>query len=321
MVDLWREVPISWLTYVRPKFKRLDKLDLIHTTVVTAKTRVSQPGLAALLPSTTHQNGRLGGAITSMLQNRQQAVSLQRQSLATLNTAQLSRQSWQQTLVEAERVVSIADILQAPHGRSDLDSELTNELEKIAQVAGCLYAMFGDVVPSIRLDWAERLSQFDEAVNLRNLASLPRWGEIEFLERREMQALVDWLYGRINLREVEATAMMHDLVRICLLLASHAPVSRILSGQLDEPAVIKPGGSIKIAIDPKRVRVGMNVLLFDRQEMIGQAVVANLQTNRVAATVLETNRSGVELAAGARVQIGEMSALSRNGRTEGFWLK
>ncbi len=35
----------------------------------------------------------------------------------------------------------------------------------------------------LRLEWAQTLSEFDAAPNLRNLASLPRWSEIAFVDR------------------------------------------------------------------------------------------------------------------------------------------
>ena len=62
----------------------------------------------------------------------------------------------------------------------------------------CLHAEFSGVLPSIRLDWAETLSQFDESPSLRRLGSLARWGEIPYIDRYRMQAFADWLFSRIN---------------------------------------------------------------------------------------------------------------------------
>ncbi len=57
----------------------------------------------------------------------------------------------------------------------------------------------------------------------------------------------------------DAVALVNDLVRVCILLASHAPVNQVIAGALHEPATIRPGGLLKLAIDPAYVRVGMPV--------------------------------------------------------------
>jgi len=105
-----------------------------------------------------------------------------------------------------------------------------------------------------------RLSQFDAPANLRNLSTLPRWGEVEALARRSMQTLVDWLYGRVDARNTQAVGLMHDLVRMCLLLASHAPVNQIIAGHVEKPTTVKPGSRVPLVISPGAVRVACRCL-------------------------------------------------------------
>jgi hypothetical protein len=80
---------------------------------------------------------------------------------------------------QAQEILSIGDLIDGSHGQTDVARRASLELEQIARVAACLYARFGNVLPRIRLDWAERLSQRPD-IDLHNLSNLPRWSEIEY---------------------------------------------------------------------------------------------------------------------------------------------
>ncbi|MGD9710188.1 MAG: hypothetical protein AB7U65_10250, partial [Halothiobacillaceae bacterium] len=172
----------------------------------------------------------------------------------------------------------------------------------LSRVAACLHEAFCAVLPSIRLDWAERLSQFDLAPRLRNLAGLARWAEIDYTERRRLQALVDWLFGQMRAGDAEAEALMNDLVHMTLLLASHAPVNRILAGRLPEPVTARPGIRLPIRItDALRLRVGMQALIYQGERVVARATVEDVAGSTAAATVLQVEGDAVALAAETRV--------------------
>ena len=172
------------------------------------------------------------------------------------------------------------------------------------------------MLPSIRLDWAETLSQFDEAPSLRRLGSLARWGEIPYVDRYQMQAFVDWLFSRINPTEPRAESLMNDVVRMCLLLASDAPVGRIIAGRLPRPITVRPGVRLPLtAFDPTKLRVGMEALVYRESNVVARAIVEDIGASEIAARVIHTAQPQVDLDVNVRVQFGAATALSRVAAT------
>ncbi|MGH7956277.1 MAG: hypothetical protein ACREH8_04610, partial [Opitutaceae bacterium] len=160
------------------------------------------------------------------------------------------------------------------------------ELESIASVVACLHAELAAVAPAIRLDWVERYSQFDRPSPLHDLTVLPRFGSLPRTLRRHFQAFVDWLFARIDRAQPDAVSLVNDLVRICLLLASHSPVKQIISGHVPRPTPVRPGIRIPIKpVDPKLVRVGMEFQVWQASDVIARGVVEDLRNGEVSALV------------------------------------
>ena len=303
MVDLLRELPVRWFVHLPRLLDRFDRLDLLHGAVLSAKTRASfkVPG-EAVVSTGIDAGGTLGQGVLKVFTAQQRVLANVRAQTAQLDLSTFTSLSWQQSKQQAEEVVSLGDLIDAGHGRTDVAQAAAREIDQIARVAACLYVNFGGVLPRIRLEWAERLSQYDDPITLRNLASLPRWAEITYLERREMQGLVDWLYSRLDAKKPEAMGLISDVIRVCILLASHSPVSQIIAGHLPKPTVVTPGKRIDVKVDLTRVRVGMHVLMYDQQQVVARGVVQDLASGLAAAHIVETFRPSVSLDAGARVQ-------------------
>ena len=102
--------------------------------------------------------------------------------------------------------------------------------------------------------------------------------------------------------------LINDLVRVCILLASHAPVNQIIAGTLHEAVTVKPGGLVKIAVDPTVVRIGMPVAIYREQEVVAHAVVSDLIGGLASAQVVKTVQAAVQLDKGMRVQFDAVSA-------------
>ena len=292
MVDLLREAPLHWLPHVLPILDRLDRLPVLQSTLESAKQRaqVRMPG-ALVATQSAAGGGKLGQALSNVFVAQQQIVSQYRVQTAQFDLGQLSGQSWQLLRTQASTLISLGDLIDADHGRSDVAQLSSAELDNIAQAATCLYTMFGEVLPVIRLDWAERLSQYDQPIDLRNLASLPRWGEIELLDRRAMQSIVDWLFQRIDTRQPRPVALLNDLIRVCILLASHAPVNAIIAGRLTRPTTVTAGARVEVAVDLSKIRVGMSVLLYNGPSVVAHGVVEDLSAGKAAARVLQVTAS------------------------------
>jgi len=144
-------------------------------------------------------------------------------------------------------------------------------------VATCLHAEFAAVTPAIRLLWIERFSQFDRPAQLRDLTVLPQYGRLERDDRRRLQEFADWLFARVKKSEGDALTLVNDLVRLCLLLASHAPVNRIIAGHIPRPTPVRPGIHIPIRpVTPDLVRVGMEVQVWKATQLVARGRVDDL---------------------------------------------
>lgn len=314
MIMLFREAPVQWFTQIPRILDRLDRLEMLYKTVQGAIARTSLQIAAQQEIEAIASNVNFLGQSINRLYTAQRQIVMQRQSQITaIDYNTIIGQNWRQSRNQAETILSLGDLIDGNHGRSDISQQAARALEDIAHVAACLYANFGEVLPAIRLDWAQRLSQFDEPVNLQNLASLPRWGEISYLERRETQTLVDWLYQQIDQRQPQALSLVSDLVRICILLASHAPVNQIISGRTIRQTTVNLGVRVDLAVDPATVRIGMQVLLYSSfNKVVAQAVVDDLSAGQAAAQIVNALEPNLQLPENTRVQFTEQSIFTRN---------
>lgn len=316
MTDLLRDVPVKWLPDLQLLLTRLDRPEILRETIEFAKVRAQtiRP-VAGTGPSASLSGGLFGQTLTKVFAAQESVLTTHRLQTARFDLGILAGQSWTATRDRAQDVLTLGDLIDGRHRRSDVAEAAARRLADIGHIATCLYGQFGDVLPSLRLDWAQRLSQFDAPINLRNLAVLPRWGEIDVLDRREMQTLVDWLYQRVDPHQADAVALINDLVRVCILLASHAPVSQIIAGQVPQPTVVRPGSRIDLGIltaHLPKVRVGMQVLMYTGNQVVARGVVEDLAAGQAATRVTQTSGASVNLDQNAVVQFAETEALARN---------
>lgn len=317
MVALFRQAPVKWFPRFPGLLTQLNRVDVLQRTLLEAKTNVQSRAVAEANESVSPillagGTDRLAQRISGVYQAQRAVVAERRLDLARFEANGLTSASWTQTLTHAQDLLSLGDVLEGRHGQAELTRQASRELADMANVAACLYAQFGEVRPVLRLEWAERLSQFDAPANLRNLSSLPRWGEVEPLARRSMQTLVDWLYGRVDVRHADAVGLMHDLVRMCLLLASHAPVNQIIAGHVEQPTTVKPGSRVPVAVIPGSVRVGMQVALYAGTQVVAQGLVEDVGERQAVAHVMQTAQPTVTLAAQAVAHFSQTAtALTR----------
>jgi hypothetical protein len=157
------------------------------------------------------------------------------------------------------------------------------------------------------------MSQYDAAPSLRNGANLPRWSEIDSTDRRQMQAYIDWLFAQVDPSKDDAQSLVSDLVRMCLLLASHAPVGRIVAGRMPRPVVgVRPGVRIPlVALDAgDKLRVGMQAMLYRGSGLVARAAIEDVGSGEVSARVLSTVGATVDLGLDVRVQFAAAEVVS-----------
>lgn len=310
-VDLVRRAPLSWLPTFHPLIDSLDdRPTLAHmvkstvqlaplTMVAKAETQVK----AEVLPIARD----LQAGFTVM----QAQLGERDEKVRALDVSQVERLSWSALRAQALEVVTFADFAHIGHLRPDVLRRATSAVDGITRVATCLYRRFAEVRADIRLAWAQEVSVFDEATGLRDLLILPRFQEIEAGDRAAMQALVDWLFSQIAALP-RPRAMMNNLVRVCLLLASHAPVRALLRGTIRRTTV-SVGHVIQIrAVDVAKARIGMNVLVNAPagRTAAARAVVEDVADDYVTARVFATSAPNVDLPDGTEALLGEAEHLA-----------
>jgi hypothetical protein len=318
MVDLFRDVPIRWLVQMPRLLEKIDRVELLQELMQSGIVRATTPARTReVLFQNSSFSSPLGQAIARTYVAQQQVAGSYRAALAQFDGGLLKGRSWKQVRDVVSDTASLDDMIAAGHGNSEVAQRAIKELDDIGQVAACLHEAFAAVKPALRLRWAEILSQYDDPVNLRNLASLSGWGEIEVLDRRAMQQLVDWLHGAIDAGVPQAVAMINDLVRICVLLASHAPVNQLLTARIAQAAPVLPGGTLTLNVDVTRVKIGMQVLLYDKvdkNKVIAQAVIDDMNEQVAAARVTYAAHAGIQVERDAQVVVTPAQELQRFGK-------
>lgn len=311
MMTHMRDAPASWFPYVLPLIDQLDQPQLLIRTVQYAQVRASVNHDAQVALRAADQSLALEhDSVRRVLSAREDAAARTRAFTAQLDVGELATLSWANVRQRASDALSVGDLADGAHGRSAVARAASAEMENIGHVGGCLYRHFGEVRPAIRLAWAEILGQYDDAVSLRNLAVLPSWGDLELTDRRELQALVDWVYGRVDPANDDAQALISDFVRLCILLAAHAPVDRIVTAGVDQPTTVQPGARLSLTADELTARIGMHVLVYGpssagggAREVVARGVVEDLGGGRAAARILETVTAAVNVASTSVVHL------------------
>jgi hypothetical protein len=301
-VALFREAPVAWFPHVARRLALLDRLEAARAALAASRMRAALAFIPApLAPSAPRLLGvvhRVIAAQRAVLEPRRlEAVRLDLATVATLDLSGVRR-------LLNDRA-SLGDLASGEHNRPELARRASAELEDVARVAACLHATFGEAAPAIRLGWAELLSGFDEPAPLETLAGLPGWSELPIELRRRQQELVDWLFSRIARDIPRAEAAMNELVRICLLMAAHAPLDRVIPARLVASVTVRPGVRLDLALDIKVARVGMTALLRDAEARpVGTAVVEDLGEGIARARIVKgLTTSAVTLVAGLRVEL------------------
>jgi hypothetical protein len=215
------------------------------------------------------------------------------EQLRAFDTDRIDQLPWSTLRDEAQRFVTFADFAHVGHLRPELLQGASLAVDRLTRVATCLYRRFAEAPPDLRLAWAQQLSVHDAAVGLRDLLSLHRFHELPPDDREGMQALVDWLYAQVAPLP-RPRVMMDNLVRICALLASHAPVRALLRGTIAR-TTIQLGQTVRIkALDLAEARIGMGVLVG--KTALARGVVEDIGEGFVTARIVATSRPSLELA-------------------------
>ncbi len=302
-VQLLREVPVSWFPAIAAMVQRIERLESAHAAIRTMLERAIVPRALAAPRQVTAANRYLKGVQNAMVAGRR-VVEARRAAAAALEAARVARLSLAEAHTQLRAMSTIGDLISGTHRQPALTRAANEEIDGIATIAGCLHESFGEVPPIVRLGWAETLSEFDRPAPLENLAGLPGWGEVAIELRRTLQGFVDWLFGRIDGKQEDAQDAITELVRLCLLMAAHAPVDKIIPAHLVAPAPAKLGSKLFLALDISRVRKGMTMLVRDeRDRIVSHAVIDDIVDGRARASVTQIHAAITTFTPAMRFQL------------------
>lgn len=289
MLAVLRRAPIDWFPALRPHLQLIDRPLVADRLIATLRPAVAQSFTAAA--ASTALLRASFGAVQAHAEQVQQARAV---ALPQLQAALNSGVALASKLELIGRAASIADLLAAAAERSELQRRVAAEFERMASIAGCLHARLSGVRAGIRLEWAERFSQFDGPQDLGDLTGMPRFAELPRDDREDIRELAVWLRGRVDRSNARAVALMADLLRVCVLAASHSPVGEIISGRIIRPVPLNPGLRLDVRpLLPQKVRLGMAVQLFEAGQLSAHAVVEDLIDGVAALRVTQTLAANV----------------------------
>jgi hypothetical protein len=298
-IQLLRHAPARWFLALGPLLSRLDTPDKMIALLDSVK--VSAASFARLDTAAGLRGSP--GAVQFTVLGAQQAISAIRQRSTLIPVLDKRIGRWQDFHREAAEHASVGDLVDGKHGSSQVSAAAAAELEQFGKVATCLHAEFAAVTPAVRLAWIERFSQFDRPGLLRDLTILPQYSRLDRGTRRRLQEFADWLFGRVTPAERDAVILVNDLVRLCLLLASHAPVAQIIAGHVPRPTPVRPGLTIPIKpLHPDLVRVGMEFQVWNASRIVARGRVADLREGEVSARVDAVEAQTTTLDTTMRVQ-------------------
>ncbi|HEV7868026.1 MAG TPA: hypothetical protein VGO90_10115 [Chthoniobacteraceae bacterium] len=273
-VQLFRHAPARWFPGIAPRLRELDTHDSLAELLAATQRSALLFSAEKRLPFTANISA---AATRNALVSAFSIVEATRARASTMQLVRPDLRTWNDFHREAEQHSSLGDIIDGRHGHPALARAAADLLAQIEDVATCLHAEFATAPPALRLAWVERYSQFDQPTPLNNLTLLPRYGSLDRASRRRFQTFADWLFSRVNTGERDAFNLINDLIRICLLLASHAPVKALIAGHLPRPVPVRPGTLIPIRpFDPRLVRVGMEVQVWKAEKIVARARVEDL---------------------------------------------
>jgi hypothetical protein len=301
-VELLRDAPVRWFPRLAAEIGRIQRLEAARAAIEAMRYRAMMP-LRLFAPPPPAAPKFLRGVAQALAVQRR-LVEERRIAVTQMNLSILPTLSLAQTHVQIRQMATIGDLLDGRHRQPALTRMASEEIDGIQQIAGCLHEGFGEVAPIVRLAWAEDLSEFDRPAPLHSLAGLPGWAEVPMELRRTLQGFVDWLFGRIDRNDQQARDAVNELVRICLLMAAHAPVDGVIPARLVAPAPAQVGGRFQLALDISRIRKGMTALIRDRDErIVSQAVIEDIIDGHASAVIVQNLAAITTVSADMRFEL------------------
>jgi hypothetical protein len=296
IVGQLREAPVNWLPSVSAQVPKLERPTLLQQLIQSTQARASMQLDATPLPSSAAgESGVYAATIASVYSANQTVFKNYQVQRAALQPASFLSQSWSVQVANVQNLAALNDLIASDAVHAEVSNAVAKLVQQISTVATCLYTRVSIALPIDRLAWAEYLSAAGASVGLQSLAILPNWNSLAYVDRQQMQLLVDWLFLQIDTNNTAASAFMSDVVRTSILLASDVPIDNTLAAGIIARAQPSVGGIVSLTLPSSRVASGMFVQLYSGETLAARGVVTDLDSSTVSATVTDVYKTGVYL--------------------------
>jgi hypothetical protein len=297
IVGLLREAPLSWLPSAAFQVGNLERPILLQQLAFSTQARAAQQLQIGLLPSSASgESGVYAPTISGVYSANQQTFRTLQVQRAAFQATTLTNLSWSLQVAAVQSIVAVNDLISADSVHAEISNVVSRLIQDISSVAACLYTRISIALPVDRLAWAEYLrGSTGLSSHLQSLAILPNWNQLPYVDRQQMQLLVDWLFQQIDTGNFAATTFMSDVVRTAILLASDVPIDNIIPGKITLRTLPVIGRVVSLNLPSDRVSTGMYVHLYSGAQLAARATVSDLDNHTVSATVTDVFAPGVYL--------------------------
>jgi hypothetical protein len=296
LVNLLREAPVNWLPAVQSLLNNLERPSILQDFGASIASRAAfQMQLTPHVSSASGEPGAYSPFVSHLYTANQQMFHGFVAQRSTFQVSALTNLSWGSQVSILQNIAAMGDMISSDAVHTEVTNATTRSIQQIASVATCLYTRASLALPVDRLAWADFLTGPGLSIQMQSLAVLPNWNSQAYMDRQQMQMLVDWLFLQIDNSNGSAVAFMSDLVRTSIMLASDVPVDNVIASAVivrTQPIV---GNIVSLGLSSDRIAKGMYVQLYSGTDLAARAVVTDLDSTTVSATVTDSYKTNVYL--------------------------
>jgi hypothetical protein len=291
-----REAPVNWIPAAASLVVKLQRPVLLQQLALDVQSRAILMMQSTLLPSSAQGEAGVYASAIARVYSANQTISRSFQvQRASFQLASLTSMSWSLQVYNVQNNAALNDLISSQGVPTEVSNAVARIIQQVSSVSTCLYTRVSAADPINRLAWANYLTTSGASVALQSLAILPGWNGLNYTDRQQMQLLVDWLFQQIDTINAQATAFMSDVVRTAILLASDVPLDNIIPGAVIQRVLPTIGGLVTLNLSSDRIAAGMVVNLYSAGNLAARAVVSDLDSRTVSATVTNVYSPGTYL--------------------------
>jgi hypothetical protein len=305
MADGFRQAPAQWFPALRKAATLLDRMAPLKGALNALKIPLVQPK-PQTAPASGAGDGRILTAVRRSLTIQNESLQMRQVGRNIPSAVLADTLGLQAARLRYVESATLADLMGSGHATPEISRRTSEVVQKLGQLGGCLHASFADVPASLRLEWAQMLSAFDQPIALNQLNVLPGWQGLAADMRRTQQQLVEALHQLIDPAVPEAVGAVNELIRVAILLAAHAPVAQLIGARVTRPVRPVPGHVLELQLDLTRVRMGMDVMVkAPSGTVIARAVVADIIGGLAQARITSVEQLNVQITTETMIHVAE----------------